>query len=110
MPLVHAEVDVEAVGDRVPRHLPVHAFLQALDVRLGCARSEHERGITGVQMGDMSDLICDEGTANARMFRPAVHTGLEKRAVDDQLMTTFEEVEQPGLTVRAVEFVLLLNG
>src|SRR5215813_5928052 len=34
MPLVHAEVFVEAIGDGVPRHLPTHAYLHALDVRL----------------------------------------------------------------------------
>src|SRR6267143_320692 len=34
VPLVDAEVQIEAVGDGVPRHLPAHACLQARDVRL----------------------------------------------------------------------------
>src|ERR1043166_5985916 len=35
VPLVHARVRVEAVGDGVPWHLPAHPRLHALDVRLG---------------------------------------------------------------------------
>src|SRR4051812_46800915 len=38
VPFVHAEVGVEAVGDGVPRHLPTHPRLQALDVWLQRAR------------------------------------------------------------------------
>ena len=34
VPLIHAEVGVEAVGDRVPGHLPAHPRLQARDVCL----------------------------------------------------------------------------
>src|SRR5213082_3616609 len=34
VPLVHAEVGVEAIRDGVPRHLPAHSRLQARDVRL----------------------------------------------------------------------------
>src|SRR6266568_5185357 len=34
VPLVDAEVDVEAVCDGVPGHLPAHSRLQARDVRL----------------------------------------------------------------------------
>src|ERR1700691_1218238 len=35
VPLVDAEVFVEAVSHRVPRHLPTHPCLQTGDVRLG---------------------------------------------------------------------------
>src|SRR5262252_4914436 len=41
MPLVHAEVSVEVVRDGVPRHLPAHPRLHALNVRLRRARDEH---------------------------------------------------------------------
>src|ERR1700732_1817333 len=45
VPLVHAEVDVEAVRDRVPPHLPAHSCLQARDVLLWRARGVGERGV-----------------------------------------------------------------
>jgi hypothetical protein len=44
------------------------------------------------------------------MFGPAVHVGLEERAVDEQLTATLEEVEQSRLAVRPVEHILLLHG
>src|ERR1700675_4552165 len=40
VPLVHAEVFVEAVRDGVPRHLPFHSRLQALDLSLRRTRGE----------------------------------------------------------------------
>src|SRR5918992_3428391 len=61
VPLVHAEVAVEAVPDGVPRDLPAHARLQARDVRLRRARGVRERGIARVQMGQMCDLVGQEG-------------------------------------------------
>src|SRR4030095_14701553 len=44
------------------------------------------------------------------MFAPAEHPGLEEGAVDDQLTTTVEEVEQACLPLRPVELVRLLDG
>jgi hypothetical protein len=57
VPLVHAEVGVEAICDGVPRHLPTHSRLQALDVLLWRARCVRERGVAGVQMSKVGDLI-----------------------------------------------------
>jgi hypothetical protein len=57
VPLVHAEIGVEAVRDGVPRHLPTHSCLQALDVLLWRARGVRERGVAGVQMGQVGYLI-----------------------------------------------------
>src|SRR6266853_3554744 len=37
VPLIDAEVHIEAVGNGVPGHLPSHPRLQARDVRLRCA-------------------------------------------------------------------------
>ena len=49
VPLVHAEVGVEVVGQGVPRdQAPAHPRLQALDVRLRGARHERQRGVAGV--------------------------------------------------------------
>src|SRR5258707_4798425 len=44
------------------------------------------------------------------MFGPANHAGLEKGAVDDQLTTAVEEVEQTRLAFGPFEFVILLYG
>src|SRR5262245_59342560 len=81
VPLVHAEVFVEAVRNGVPRHLPVHSNLQALDVRLRRARGECECGVASIQMGDVGDLVGQKGTTSAGMFGPAEYAGLEEGAV-----------------------------
>src|SRR5688572_19898361 len=76
VPLVDAEVGVEVVRDRVPRDLPAHPRLPALDVRLRRARDEREGGVAGVQMGEMGHLVRDHRTAGAATLRPVDHAGL----------------------------------
>src|SRR5262249_30161840 len=83
VPLVDAEVFVEAVCDGVPRHLATHSRLHALDLLLWRARGVRERGVAGVQMGQMGDLIGAEGASAAGMFGPAEHSGLKEGAIDD---------------------------
>ena len=104
VPLVHAEVGVEAVGDGVPGHLPAHPRLQARDVRLRRARGVREGGVAGVQMGEVGDLIGPEGAAAAGLLGPAEHPGFEEGAIDDQLTPAFEQVKQARLAARSVEF------
>ncbi len=58
----------------------------------------------------MGDLVGNERAAAARMLRPAVHAGLEEGAVDDQLASPFEQVEQAGLARRSLELVVLLDS
>ena len=103
-------VDVEAVGDGVPGHLPVHARLQALDVGLRRARGVGEGGVAGVEMGEVGDLVGPKGAAAAGMVGPAEDSGVEEGAVDDQLTAALEEVEQAGFAVGAFELVALLDG
>src|SRR5262249_23637854 len=110
VPLVHAEVGVEAVGDAVPRHLPVHSCLHAVDVRLRRARGERKRGVARVQMGEVGYLVSQKRAAPAAMFRPTENAWLEEGAVNDQLTAALEQVEQTRLPVGSVELVLLLNG
>jgi hypothetical protein len=43
------------------------------------------------------------------MLGPAVNAGLEERTIDDQLTTAFEQIDEAGLAVRAVEDVSLLD-
>src|SRR5215217_221719 len=74
VPLVHAEVAVEAVGDRVPRDvLPSHAGLHALKVRLRRARGVDERGVAGVEMRQVRDVVGPERAADAAVLGPAGH-------------------------------------
>ena len=44
------------------------------------------------------------------MLGPAEHSGLEKGAIDDQLPTALEQVEQANLALGPIEFVCLLDG
>src|SRR5688500_16334606 len=94
VPLVHAEVGVEVVRERVPRHLPAHPRLPTLDVRLRGARDERERRVAGVQVSEVSDLVGEEGATAAATLGPAGDAGLEEEAVDDQLTAPLEQVEQ----------------
>src|SRR5262249_33786684 len=63
VPIVHAEVCIEGVRERVPGNAPAHTLLQALDVSLRSARDERKRGVARVQKGGMRDLIREEGAA-----------------------------------------------
>src|SRR5438874_9367197 len=111
MPRIHVEVLVEAVRDCVPRNeLPAHSCLNALDVRLRRTRRERESGITGVQMSGVSNVVSHHGATDACMFWPADHPRLEEGAVDDQLTTAVEQIEQTSLAVGPLEVVLFLHG
>ena len=111
VPLVDVEVRVEVVGHRVPGDvLPTHPRLHALDVGLWRARRERERGVACVEMRHVRDLVGHHRAAEARMVGPAVHTGFEEGAVDDQLTAALEQVEQAHRAVGPVELVLLLHG
>src|SRR6185503_7443275 len=107
VPLVHAKVFVETIRDGVPRHLPTHPRLHALDVRLRRTRSERERRVASVQMREVCNLVGHEGTAAAGMLGPTKHARLEERAVDDQLTPAFEQIEQAHLAARPFELVLV---
>src|SRR3984957_5593255 len=61
VPFVHAEVGMEAVGDGLPRHLPIHSRFQAGDVRLRSARGERESGVAGVQVRKVGNLNTAKG-------------------------------------------------
>src|SRR3954469_15993002 len=85
VPLVDAEIRIETVGDGDPWHGPAHPLLQPADIGLGRARSEHQRGVAGIQVRDMGNLVGHHGAAAAGMIGPTEHARLEEGAVDDQL-------------------------
>src|SRR5882672_354479 len=60
-------------------------------------------------MGDMGDLIGQEGAAAAGVFGPAEHAWLEEGAIDDQLTAALKQVEQANNTLGPIELVLLLD-
>src|SRR5215218_2761938 len=78
MPFVDAEVFVKVVGDREPRYLPTHPRLHPLDVGLLSTRGVHERGVTGVQMSKVADVVGHQGAAHAAMLGPPVHTRIDE--------------------------------
>ena len=61
-------------------------------------------------MRDVRDLVGYHRAADAGMLRPTFHAGLEERAVDDQLTSPLEQVEQARLPRWPVELVILLHG
>jgi hypothetical protein len=73
------------------------------------ARDERERGVAGVQMGKVRDLVGEERAATAAALRPAAHAGLVEEAVDDVLAAALEQVVQAHVSVRALEAVVLLD-
>src|SRR5262252_755818 len=58
-------------------------------------------------MGQVGDLIGAQGAAAAGMLGPAEHPGLEESAVDNQLATALEQVEQANLALGPLECVRL---
>src|SRR5829696_1651745 len=109
VPLVDAEVGVEVVRDRVPGHLPSHPRRPALDVLLRRPRDERQRRVASVQVGEVRDLVGEEGAAAASALGPAGHAGLVEEAVHDQLAAPLEQVEQARRAIPALEGVALLH-
>jgi hypothetical protein len=107
VPLVDVVVLVEVVGDRDPGDaLPAHARLDPVELGLGGARREHERGVTGVEVGDVRDLVRDHRAAGAAVVRPPVDARIHERAVDDELPAAVEQLGQGLRALRSVEPVL----
>src|SRR5919106_4225517 len=105
-----AEVGVEvAAGRGVPRDRPAHALLVRLDVRQRRARHQGKRGVAGVQVREMADLVDEHRTPGAARGRPALDVGSEHEVVDDQLAAPVEQIEQARHAVRAFEDVALLK-
>src|SRR5580765_2807663 len=61
-------------------------------------------------MGQVRDLIGAQGAAATSVLGPAKHSGLEEGAIEDQLPTALEQVEQANLTRGTLELVLLLHS
>src|SRR5262249_46308787 len=110
MPLVHGEVLIEIVRDRVPRdEIPAHPRLDTLNVRLRPARDEGERGITRVQMRGVRNLVGYHGAPNTAVIRPAGYARIEKRAINDQLTSAIEKIEQADPAPGPVELVIFFD-
>ena len=93
----------------VPRDVPAHPRLHPRDVRLRPARGVDERGVAGVQMGEVADVVGHQRAADTAMLGPPVHAGVDEGAVDDQLAAAVEQVEQAHLALGPLEHVLLLH-
>src|SRR5215469_11608773 len=59
-------------------------------------------------MRQVRDLIGAQRTPPASVLGPAEHPGLEEGAINDELSTALEQVEQANLTLGPLELVLLL--
>ena len=60
-------------------------------------------------MGGVGHLVREPGAPGAAAVGPAVHSGFEEEAVDDELTTPLEQVEQAHRPIRAIELVGLLD-
>ncbi len=110
MPFIDAEIGIEAVGDGHPRHsVPAHPRLQPRDIGLRCPRSVDKCRVTRVEVHEVGNLVRSQRTANAGMFWPAVHAGLEEGAIDDQLTAAVEQIKQAQFALRPIEGVRLLH-
>jgi hypothetical protein len=61
-------------------------------------------------VGEARHVVGDHGTADAGMFRPAMHAGFEERSIDDQLTAAFEQIEQARFAARTLEHISLLHS
>ncbi len=57
----------------------------------------------------MCNLVGPEGAPTTCMIGPAKYTRFEESAVDDQLRTALEQVEQAHLAIRPVKLILLFD-
>ena len=58
---------------------PIRAFKRSM-FSCGRARDEHEGGVAGVQMGEVGDLVGEEGAAAAAALGPALHARARRRS------------------------------
>src|ERR1700742_545141 len=61
-------------------------------------------------MGQMGDLIGSERAAAAGVVGPAEYAGLEEGAIDNQLPTALEQIEQAYLAAGSLELVLSFHS
>ena len=61
-------------------------------------------------MGQVRDLVGTERAATAGVLRPAKHPRLEEGAINDQLRTAVEQIEQANLALGSIELVLFVHG
>ena len=92
----------------VVNHGTVHPMRFPNGSMSGCgARETSTREVS--QVGEVADVVDEHGAAPAARLRPARDPGLEEEAVDDQLPTPVEQVEQAHPADRAFELVVLLD-
>src|ERR1700722_467503 len=102
---IHAEVGVEIIEGRIPRHRPAHALFEFLDIGDRGARHKRKRSIAGMQMGEMADLIGEQAATRARMFIGR----LQHVMIDDDLAAAVEQFGEAEPTAWRIENVILVD-
>src|SRR5205814_5523007 len=104
------EVDVEViVRGGVPRQRPAHALSVRLDLGQRRAGHQGERHVARMEMGGVTDLVDEHGTAVAAGVWPAADARREHEVIQHELAAALEEVAQPRRTFWAGEYILLLD-
>src|SRR6202044_1926503 len=88
---------------------PICAFRRAISA-CGARGAGAEGGSRGVKRGEGGGLVRHHGTADTGMAGPAMHAGLEERAVHDQLAASGKQVEQACFAFGSVELIGGFHG
>src|SRR3984957_16741820 len=102
----HVEVVVEVVSQRrIPREGPAHPLPERLDRADRRPGYRRVRGVAGLQVSQVADVVGLIGADRAA----SVPGRVEHEVLDDELGPALEEIQQAGLAVRALEYVVLLH-
>ena len=75
----------------------------------GAIETQGERGVAGLQVSDVAEVVHEHRAAGATRVRPAVGARAEHEVVDDQLPAALEQVQQADVPVRPLEHVVLVD-
>src|SRR5487761_1038077 len=102
--LVERHVEVASLR-RIPREGPAHPLPEWLDLGDRRPGYRRERGIVGMQVGQVTEAIGLVGADRTALVPGRV----EHEVLHDELSPALEEIQQAGLAVRALEDVVLLD-
>jgi hypothetical protein len=80
-----------------------------LDLRQRCKRHQNNRGVTCVQVGEVTDLVDEHRASGTAGGGPAFDSRREHEVVDDQLPASLEQIKQGRLATRSIEDVFLVD-
>ena len=89
--------------------IPTHSGLDPREVCLRTAGRVDERGVAGIQMREVADVVGHQRAADTSVLGPSMHARVDEGAVNDQLAPPIEEVQQADRALRSLELIVLLD-